>query len=90
MIRWLKIKFVFINMLIVTVMLAVIFGMVIQMTNRNMEEQGARLIQDIHEHSHRKGPPHPGDRVSYFTVKITSEGLMQISSNKYFDICIDE
>ena len=85
MIRWLKIKFVFINMLIVTVMLAVIFGMVIQMTNRNMEEQGARLIQDIHEHSHRKGPPHPGDRVSYFTVKITSEGLMQISSNKYFD-----
>lgn len=90
MIRWLKIKFVFINMLIVTVMLAVILGMVLQITRYNIEEQGNRIIQSIHENSSHKAPGPRDNRVPYFTVTVTPEGVMSISSNTFFDRTSDQ
>lgn len=90
MIRRLKIKFVCINMLIVTVMLSVIFGMILHVTSQNMEEQGKRLIQSIHEDSQRRGPDLGEKRVPFFTVSVSPQGVLSISSNIYFDRTIDQ
>lgn len=90
MIRRLKIKFVCINMLIVTVMLAVIFGLVMHVTSRNMEEQGKRLIQSIHEDPMRRGPDLRNERIPSFTVSVSPQGVLSIASNAYFDRTVDE
>lgn len=90
MITRLKIKFVCINMLIVTVMLAVIFGTVLHNTSRNMEEQGYRTIQSIHEDPMRRGPSLRDKRVAFFTVAVSPQGSLSISTNAFFDREIDQ
>lgn len=85
MIRRLKIKFVCINMLIVTVMLAVIFGLILHITCRNMEEQGNRMIQSIHEGPVRKETEIAEKRIPYFTAAITPQGVISISAYSFFE-----
>lgn len=89
MITRLKIKFICINMLIVTVMLTVIFGMVLHNTSRNMEEEGYRTIQSIHQDPLRKGPSLRGRPSAYFTVTVSSQGSMYITASDFFDREID-
>ena len=45
MLKRLRIKFICINMAIVTVILAVIFGLVIFSTRQNLAEQSIRMMQ---------------------------------------------
>ena len=85
MIRRLKIKFVCINMLIVTVMLSVIFSMVLQNTRRNMEEQGYRTLQSIHEELSHRGPVMRWNRVPFFAVVISSEGELSLQTSTFLD-----
>lgn len=85
MIRCLKIKFVCINMLIVTVMLAVIFGMVLQNTRRNMEERGYRTLQIIQEEPFHRGPATRWNRVPFVLIEISPEGEFHLRSNTLFD-----
>ena len=49
MIRKLRIKFICINMAIVTMMLLVIFGMVLHFTAENLEERSLKALTDIRE-----------------------------------------
>ena len=90
MITRLKIKFVCVNMLIVTVMLAVIFGFVLHSTGRDIEEQGYRTLQAVHE-----GLPHNVDfrskerRIPYFTVKISSQGELELHTHSFFEYAQD-
>lgn len=87
MIRRLKIKFVCINMFLVTVMLLVIFGMVLHVTMENMEKQNQQMIQRIQE-DHI--PPKPRDdgpepRLPHFVVNIDCRGEMTVSSQFFFE-----
>lgn len=86
MITRLKIKFVCINMMIVTLMLGIIFGMVLYNTNRNMEEQGRRALQIIHEDSFRKNPIPKGNRIPYFTVMVSPEKELSVYSSSHFSL----
>ena len=83
MIRRLKIKFVCINMLIVTVMLSIIFGLVLHFTSRNMEEQSKRFLQSVHETPALRGPAMKDGRVPYFVVNITPQGILTVSTDAF-------
>lgn len=47
MIRRLRLKFVLINMTIVTLMLCVILGLVLHFTRSNLEEENLRMMESI-------------------------------------------
>ena len=85
MIKHLKIKFVCINMLIVTVMLAVIFGMVLHFTSKNMEIQNHQALQKLHQMQFYKVPKEPDIRTPYFMVQISSQGTLTITSANFFN-----
>ena len=85
MILRLKIKFVCINMLIVTVMLAVIFGMVLHNTHRNMEDQGYRTLQSIHEELSHRGPVMRWNRVPFFAVMVSQDGELTLQASTFPD-----
>ena len=63
MIRKLRIKFICINMAIVTLMLCVIFGLIFHFTSSNLEEESAGLLQAV--------ALEPVDLVSVFTAVAT-------------------
>ena len=86
MIRRLKIKFVCINMLIVTVMLGIIFGLVLNITRHNFEIQGNTVIQALHDDSMRMGRD---NRVPHFKVLVDHTGQMHVVSNTFFQRTAD-
>lgn len=49
MLKQLRVKFVIINMTLVTVMLLVIFGMIIYQTQQNLERQSIQMMQSVGE-----------------------------------------
>jgi len=83
-IKRLKIKFVCINMLIVTLMLTAIFGMVLYMTNHNMRQQSERILQSLHEPPPRGGPGMKEPREPFFSVTVTPMEGYTISENTFF------
>ena len=60
MIRRLRLKFICVNMLIVTVMMGVIFGLVYHFTQTGLETQSVSMLQSIAAEPFR--PNRPGSR----------------------------
>lgn len=88
MLRKLRIKFVCINMFIVTAMLCVIFALVLNLTQQSLEEQSTQALKRIASNSMpmlRPGhEPGGGSRTPYFIVHISSSGeILTISSNQF-------
>lgn len=86
MIRRLRIKFVCINMAIVTAMLLVIFGMLLHHTAENLEQQSMGMLQTIMDD--RIKPVRPGEvpeeiRLPWFRVSQGLQGEQVIISNGY-------
>lgn len=86
MIKRLRIKFVCINMTIVTVMLLVIFGMLLHFTAGNLEKQSMGMLQSVQ--NDRIKPGHPGAlpeeiRLPWFRVSQGLQGEQVIYSNGY-------
>ena len=78
MIRRLRVKFICINMAIVTVMLLVIFGMVLHFTHDNLEQQSIRVMQSVMED--HAAPDRPGEfprqaQLPYFYVSVNTRLL---------------
>ena len=76
MIKRLKLKFICINMVIVTTMLLVIVGTVLHFTQANLEQQSERMLQSVLE---SRGHPRPGElsgqaQLPYFYVSVNSFG----------------
>ncbi len=60
MIRKLRLKFICVNMLIVTLMLTAIFGMVYHLTRQGLETQSEAMLQSVASdafHPNRPGSP---------------------------------
>ena len=94
MIKRLRIKFVCINMTIVTAMLLVIFGMVLQFTQENLENQSIRMMQNVAENE-RVQPGRPGAgreevQLPFFFVTIDFRGEMTAASGGYYDLSDEE
>lgn len=89
MIRRLRIKFVCINMAIVTAMLLVIFGMVLHFTGENLRRQSIRAM-DMAVQNHIP-PVRPGEGpdkpfFSGFVLEIGSTGTLTVRSGEYYDL----
>ena len=86
MLKRLRIKFVCINMLIATAMLAVIFGMIFYFTKENLENESLRMMQTITAERGRLGRPGQRQdevRLPYFVLDITQTGEVLASGDGY-------
>ena len=84
MLRRLKIKFICINMLIVTSVLAVVFSMVLTFTSRNLEYQNTRTLQQLHQLQLHQVPREGDIRTPYFMVQVSRQGTITVSSISFF------
>lgn len=94
MIKRLRWKFVCINMMIVTVMLLVIFGMVLHFTQESLENQSLSVMESVIELG-RHQPGRPGEdthktQLPFFVVTVDPDGEMTASSGGYYDLSDEE
>lgn len=90
MIKKLRIKFIFVIMTIVMVLLGCILAVVIRFTGQSMEMQSVSMMRTIASTPFRQGlPGKPMDdevRLPFFTVQISSRGELIAASGGYFDL----
>ena len=82
MIRRLRVKFICINMAIVTVMMLAILGMLLHFTRDDLEQQSIRVMQSVMED--RAYPSRPGKfprqaQLPYFYVSVNTLGELSAS-----------
>ena len=89
MLKRLRIKFICINMAIVTVMLAGIFGTVIRFTQYNLEQQSVQMMREILTDPLRPANPEvPGQEMQlpYFILIREENGQVTAVNNSYYDL----
>lgn len=89
MIRKLQIKFVIINMTMVTVMLCIIFGLVYNSTKTNLENESISMMKTIAADPFRLGRPNeksPDLRLPYFTLQLGMKGELVSTGGGYYDL----
>lgn len=89
MIRRLRVKFICINMAVVTVMLLAILGMLLHFTHDNLEQQSIRVMQSVM--ADRASPGRPGEfprqaQLPYFYVSVNTLGELSASFGGYYDL----
>lgn len=93
MIRKLQIKFVIINMTMITVMLCVIFGLVYNFTRNNLEAESISMMKTIAAEPFRRGRPNdqsPNLRLPYFTLQVGMRGELISTGGGYYDLSDQE
>lgn len=89
MIRKLQIKFVIINMTMVTVMLCIIFGLVYNSTKTNLETESISMMKEIAADPFHQGRPNeksPDLRLPYFTLQLGMKGELISTGGGYYDL----
>lgn len=89
MLKRLKIKFVVVIMMIVTIMLCLIFGTVYHFTKNNMEEKSIRMMQNTAGHlfrPDRPGRPSNEVRLPFFVLQIDPNGKLTASGDGSYDL----
>ena len=89
MLKKLRLKFILINMTIVTLMLGIIFGLLYYSTGRNLERESMRMMESIAMNPMQKGPPGkpPKDvHLPYFSVRIDHTGEVSEVGGGFFDM----
>ena len=93
MLKRLRLKFIFVNMVIVTIMLAVIFGLVLHFTSWNLEQESVRMMQAIAMDPFRLGRPGEQSeavRLPYFILQVGHKGELEASGGGYYDLSDEE
>lgn len=89
MIKKLRIKFVAINMSIVTILLCVILGLVFYFTSANLEQESLRMMQSIATQPFHLGVPgEMGEnvRLPFFTLRLNPRGELVEAGGGYYDL----
>lgn len=89
MIKRLRIKFVCINMTIVTAMLCVIFGLVLHFTGTGMEKDSFEMMHTVAMTPHQLGIPGkhgPSTQLPYFTLQSSPGGEWTVSGSGNYDL----
>lgn len=89
MIRKLQIKFVMINMTMITVMLCIIFSLVYTFTQSNLETESISMMKTIAADPFRLGRPNdpPSDiKLPYFTLQLDIKGELVSTGGGYYDL----
>ena len=93
MIRKLQIKFVAINMTMITVMLCIIFGLVYTFTQSNLEAESIRMMKAIAAEPFQLGRPNDPSsdvRLPYFTLQLNIKGELVSTGGGYYDLSDQE
>ncbi len=89
MIKRLRIKFVCINMTIVTIMLCAIFGLVLHFTSVSMEKDSFEMMHTVAMNPHQLGIPGkhgPGTQLPHFTLQTGPGGEWMVSGTGNYDL----
>ena len=89
MIKKLRIKFVIINMVMMTVMLCVILGMLYNFTQNNLVTENISMMKTIAANPFQMGQPgeHSSDlQLPYFSLQIGHRGELISTGGGYFDL----
>lgn len=89
MLKKLRIKFICINMLMVTLMLCVIFSLVFHFTRESLETQSLSMMQELADDPFQLGSPGESNesvRLPYFTLQIGPFGDILAVGGGYFDL----
>ncbi|MBP3588596.1 MAG: HAMP domain-containing histidine kinase [Clostridia bacterium] len=89
MLKKLRVKFVCINMLIVTAMLCAMFAMLFSFTKSNLEAESIQMMEDIANDPFHLGRPDErpnGVRLPYFTLQIGLRGTLIATGGGYYDL----
>lgn len=89
MIRKLQIKFVAINMAMVTIILCVMFGLIYHFTRSNLETESIGMMRSVATVPFRPGRPneqsiHP--KLPYFTLQIGKRGELISAAGGFYDL----
>ena len=93
MIRKLRLKFICVNMLIVTLMLTAIFGMVYHLTRQGLETQSEAMLQSVASdafHPNRPGSPPQEVHLPFFVLELDGNGGLTASGGGYYDLTDQE
>lgn len=93
MLRKLRIRFVTVIMVIVTIMLLVIFGMLYATIQQNMEYESIRMMQSIADNPFRLARPNDTSedlRLPYFMLQIGKQGELTAIGGGYYDLSDEE
>lgn len=93
MIKKLRVKFVLINMAIVTVMLCIIFGIVYRFTENNLVSQSVSILEQASSKPFAlDSPKEKFDkiRLPYFVAQISEDGTINAYGNGFFDLTDEE
>lgn len=89
MIKKLQTKFVIINMTMVTIMLVVIFGLIYNFTQRNLETESISMMKAIAANPFQVGRPDDSTsdiRLPFFTLQLGIQGEIVASGGGYYDL----
>ena len=89
MIKKLRIKFVVINMAMMTVMLCVIFGMLYNFTKNSLVSESVSMMKTIATNPFQTGRPgeYPSDlHLPYFSLQISPRGELISTGGGYYDL----
>ena len=89
MIKKLRIKFVVINMAMMTVMLCVIFGMLYNFTKNSLVSESVSMMKTIASNPFQTGRPgeYPSDlQLPYFSLQISPRGELISTGGGYYDL----
>ena len=91
MLKRLRLKFVVINMAIVTAMLCVIFGLIYHSTRVDLEAENINMMRAIASFPVLDQPGRPDEapeevRLPYFTLQIEADGTVSAFGGGYYDL----
>ena len=89
MLKRLRIKFICINMAIVTIMLAIIFGTVLNFTRTNLEQNSLQMMREaLVDEGRINRPGAPGQPVPmpHFVLHLDRSGALLSSTSSYYDL----
>ena len=89
MLKKLRLKFILINMTIVTLMLGVIFGLLYYSTSRNLERDSIQMMENLAFSHAKPGPqnkPRGNVHLPYFSILIDHEGRAIAADGNFFDL----
>lgn len=93
MLKKLRLKFILINMAIVTLMLGVIFGLLYYSTSRNLERDSIQMMENLAFSPAKPKPPNKprGDvHLPYFSILIDRDGKAIETDGNFFDLSDEE
>ena len=89
MLKRLRIKFICINMTIVTIMLAIIFGTVFTFTRTSLEQESLQMMRQAlldDNWSNRPGAPGQPIPLPHFVLHLDQSGSLLAANSRYYDL----